>query len=361
MQNIRFTNILMALSIIVLGTFISKNKTRPEASKFDKKEWFYATVLESPIEKQRSYQTILQIENPNLSFSEKVICYFQKENNVTKLSSGDRFLLKAKPVLIKNRRNPFEFDYQRFMQLQGICYSLFISDNDYQLLKTQKKNLKIRAENCRRQLLQIIQKNNVSGEAYTVVSALTLGYKKDLDKETRNYFASTGAMHVLAVSGLHVGIIYLIFTFLFARIKHVKYGRIVYTLLIAGLIWTYAFITGLSPSVQRASVMFTFILLGENLKRPYNIFNSLAASAIFLILIDPDIIYHVGFQLSYIAVSGIVLFQPLFYRWIQFKNRILDRLWGLLTVSIAAQLATFPLGLFIFRNSQIISGSVISS
>jgi competence protein ComEC len=169
------------------------------------------------------------------------------------------------------------------------------------------------------------------------------------DRETKDYFASTGAMHVLAVSGLHVGLIFFIIGFLLAPLKRIKVGMFLYPSLIILFLWSYALITGLSPSVQMATVMFSFIVIGGVLRRPVNIFNTLSASALVLILFNPEVIFEVGFQLSYLAVFGIVIIQPILSGIIEVKSKILKLLWDLLTVSVAAQLATFPLGLYYFN------------
>lgn len=290
----------------------------------------------------------MEISNPEKNSSGKVIVYFQKDEIIEQLNPGEQIIFCSNPNRIKNQGNPFEFDYQSYMQRQGITHSVYLKTSDFKLLETTSFNMYIFAERTRDLLLSILKKHRVTGEEFSVVAALTLGHRKELNPETRDYFASSGAMHVLAVSGLHVGIIYLIFTVLLSPLKRKKYGRTVFTLVVGLLIWIYAILAGLSPSVQRAAVMFSFILIGQNLDRPANIFNSLAGSAFLLMLFNPLIIFEVGFQLSYLAVTGIVLFQPLFYQLYVPENRLVDKLWILLTVSLAAQLSTFPLGLFYF-------------
>jgi len=114
-------------------------------------------------------------------------------------------------------------------------------------------------------------------------------------------------------------------------------------------LWIYAFVSGFSPPVQRATLMFTFVIIGKELRRPVNIYNSLTASALLLILLDPNVIFDVGFQLSYLAIFSIVLVQPALFNLIELKNKSLEWVWALFTVSIAAQIVTFPLGIFYFN------------
>ena len=121
-------------------------------------------------------------------------------------------------------------------------------------------------------------------------------------------------MHVLAISGLHVGILYFLLFYLLGFLGKFRSGRIIRAALIILFLWFFAFLTGLSPSVMRAAAMFSFVTIGQSLKRPGNIYNTIAASAFFLLLVNPYLIKEVGFQRSYIAVTGIIFFQPRFYR-----------------------------------------------
>jgi len=176
-----------------------------------------------------------------------------------------------------------------------------------------------------------------------------LGQQDELDSETRDSFASAGVMHVLAVSGLHLGIIMLILTFVLKPIKKVRYGKQGYLVLILLIIWFFAFFTGLSPSVFRAAVMFSFIIVGMEMQRETSIYQSLMVSAFILIICDPYIIFQIGFQLSYLAVLSIVYIQPKIYKLIYIPNRWLDKTWQILAVSLAAQIGTFPLSIYYFH------------
>ncbi|NNE54598.1 MAG: ComEC/Rec2 family competence protein, partial [Flavobacteriales bacterium] len=182
-----------------------------------------------------------------------------------------------------------------------------------------------------------------------VVAALTLGDKSQLDKDTRNAFAMAGAMHVLAVSGLHVGILFMVIQKLLKPLSRLKNGSWFKTVILIATLWFYATLTGLSPSVLRTSTMFTFIALASHGGRQSNIYNTLAASAFLLLAIDPHLLFNVGFQLSYCAVIGIIWLQPVIYRVWFIKHKVGNWLWQLTSVSLAAQIATFPLGIFYFE------------
>lgn len=351
-SKIKIQNFLLASLVVVSGSFYPDFIKTHNLPDFSKKEYFLAEVRQMPVEKEKSFQTILQIQNQHLNKPEKVLAYFSKNSFNRALNIGDQLVILVKPQPIVNRNNPFEFDYRSFINNKGIRFSVYLPEGTWLKTGIHINHLPDISENIRQKLLQILSARIPEKEERSVIEALTLGYREDLDPETKNYFASTGAMHVLAVSGLHVGLIYFILNFLFSGLKNNKAGRAVYPFFLILSLWFYSFLTGFSPSVQRATVMFTFVIVGESIRRPVNIFNSLSASVLVLMLINPHVIFDVGFQLSYLAVFGIVLIQPLFAKLVSVKNRILKAIWDLFTVSVAAQLATFPLGLFYFNQTS---------
>ncbi len=248
---------------------------------------------------------------------------------------------------INGPKNPVEFDYREYCNNRGIYYSTF--ENEAQFLS---HNLTINsiAEESRRTIIQWFVDLGIAGDELAVLSALTLGDKSGLRDELKTNYAAAGAMHILAVSGLHVGIIYLIFNHFLKLIRNNKnWMRWLKALLLLIVVWSYAFITGFSPSVQRAACMFSFIIVSTALKRHSHIINSIAGSAFLIILINPNIIYEVGFQLSYAAVLGIVIVHPIIYPLLSLKYPLIDKIWSLSIVSLSAQLATLPLIIFYFH------------
>ena len=347
-QLAKFQNTFIALSIFLVGYFYPEIK--PEHHRIPEKDAYYlAKVVQKPKEKAKSFQSILEIQNDSLPKPEKILVYFSKSNYDSSLQLGDQLIIRARLQEIKNTGNPFEFDYELLMHKKGIWYSTYLSGENYLKTTIQIARSGYWAENIRESLISLLRKSVPEQQIRSVISALTLGYRTELERETINYFTSTGAMHVLAVSGLHVGLIYFILIFLFSWLKHGNIGKYVFPAVLIICLWAYAAITGFSASVQRATIMFTFIIVGNLIRRPVNIYNSISASALVLMLLEPDVIFEVGFQLSYLAVLGIVLIQPKLARLIEVKNKILKFFWDLFTVSIAAQLATFPLGIFYFN------------
>lgn len=316
---------------------------------------FTATLLEKPVEKPRTMKADALInwitEGDSMHYpQEKVILYFTKSDRVSGLRPGSRIISKERPDTIQNSGNPLAFDYKLYMERKGIRRQVFLKDAGWsQVSDHPAPGLKIRAERTRDRLLSIYRENHIEGDVLDVVSALTLGYKKSLDPEMKQVFSNSGAMHVLAVSGLHVGIVFLVFNTVFSCLKKNRLTRGIYLAGALLVLWGYAFLTGLSPSVQRASLMFSLVQAGHLLRRPVNVYNTIFASALILLVFEPQLITDVGFQLSYSAVLGIVYFQPKISAVISARNKVLDFFLGLFTVSIAAQIGTAGLSCFYFR------------
>ncbi|WP_194972346.1 ComEC/Rec2 family competence protein [Aquiflexum lacus] len=276
----------------------------------------------------------------------EVLIYHRSEEP---LNPGDVILISGNPNAIQGPKNPNEFNYQRFMLRQKISHQHFISDR-FEVIGSVKERpveeffIDIRSIIMARMDFYFQDKSSLQ-----VAKALLLGQKKNLDKEVSDAYATAGAMHILAVSGLHVGIIYGFF-FLFVKPFRLPVSkRVLYLSLIILLIWGYAMLTGMSPSVMRAATMFSLMALAQMKSRSPSIFNAIALSALILLILDPFLIYAVGFQLSYIALLGILVIQPMLVRlWLP-KNRFLEYVWQISTVGIAAQLATFPISAYYFH------------
>ena len=266
-----------------------------------------------------------------------------------KLTPGDLVWVKGSPQQISPASNPFEFDYRNFMLNQQISHQHFVTDQIDIVGSLEEFPLESFFINMREGIMDQFDKWFENSKSNQIAKALLLGQKKSLDKDVSEAYATAGAMHVLAVSGLHVGIIYGFF-FLFFKPYRLSIGyRITYLSILIGVIWAYAMLTGMSASVMRAATMFSLMALAQMKSRNPSIFNAIALSAIILLVFDPFLIYAVGFQLSYIALLGIVLIQPLLVNlWLP-KQRMAEYIWQISTVGAAAQLATFPISGYYFH------------
>jgi competence protein ComEC len=310
-------------------------------------------VLEKNTSVNKRSRYVVQIETASandsiISVSEKIILTISDSLINSKLIPGHQILFSATLREITNNNNPGDFNYKGFLKKRGIRHQSFLWGNVH-ILPIEKKTLRSIAFNFRTSLLNKYREAGIDGDEFAVLAALTLGDKNHLTNELRHSFSASGAMHVLAVSGLHVGIIYFILNLMLSPLFRNKKAKYLKMLILIGLLWIYAFISGLSPSVMRAATMFSFVVIGENLNRKTNIYNTLALSAFVLMLINPLIIYEIGFQLSYAAVTSIVFFQPRIASLFKPKNRIVKYLWELFAVSIAAQIGTFVISIYYFN------------
>ena len=342
--------------LISLGLFLNhrfKSKTNLD---YAGKSGIYEVLLDAqPIEKERSIMFRAKLHTFTDSIithptKGNVILYFAKDSATANLQRGDILLVSTTIDQPKRTGNPEEFNYANYLAHQGIGGTGYVSTSKWQKIGEEHPfSLIITAEKCRTYLLTIYHQFGLSGDEFGMLAALTLGYKDALTPELRESFSTTGAMHVLAVSGLHVGIIYMVIGWLLGFLDKNKRTQRLKPIFIILFLWFYAFITGLSPSVMRATVMFTFMALAGVIGRKSQTFNTIFLSAFLLILYQPAFLFDVGFQLSYSAVIAIVYFQPKIVGLLVVKNRFLRWAWELTAVSLAAQIGTAPFSLFYFH------------
>ena len=280
--------------------------------------------------------------------SGRTLLYLEKDSASVLLRTGDRIVFSPELSGIENKGNPEEFDYRKYLAYNMIFSSDYLAGDDWRLIDDEATGLRSRLSRLRMKLVGLLRDFGLSDDEVSVMSAMTMGYSDMLSDEIRHAYSSAGAMHILAVSGLHVGIIYGIIVFLlsFMRNEKLNWLKVLVTI---SLIWLYALFTGLSPSVTRASLMFSIISLGKLQKNSSGSLNAVFASMFILLLINPYNLVNIGFQLSYSAVIGIIVLQPKLYAIFEVKNKVLDWIWSLTTVSVAAQLATAPLCFYYFH------------
>lgn len=280
----------------------------------------------------------------------KLIAYLPKSDSLTTAYYGEEFLVWDAPQELHGAGNPHAFDYRAYLYTKGITHQHFLQKGEY--LKTGKKRghfIFAAAWYARRMLLKRFKENVKSQEGRAIGMALVLGVKDELNNDLRDLYSDAGVMHILAVSGLHVGIIVLILNFFSEPLTGFRHEQIWKGIVSLLALWAYAFITGLSPSVMRAVTMFSIFILGKMMHRRGNVYNTLSIAALVLLLYNPYMLYQVGFQLSFAAVLGIVWLQPFFSNWLHCKNEFTHWLWTLTTVSLSAQLFTLPLTLLYFH------------
>lgn len=337
-------------------------------------EYYLATLITPPEERAKTWRVQVEVKFVRQgkiwqSASGKVLLYLSKRSELPQLHYGDVVMVKGAPVELSSPGNPYEFDFKRFLSFKNIFHQQFVKGEQVRVVSSgQARGFLYYSHMAREWATEKITSVVKGTQEQAIALALVLGVTDGLDNDLQNAYAASGAMHVLAVSGLHVGIIYWMILLLLKPIRIFSWSGWPVAIVSLICLWSYAFITGLSPSVLRAVTMFSFIAVAKPFSRSTNIYNTLAASAFILLLYNPYLIMSVGFQLSYLAVLGIVYLQrPLYNLWTP-QNRFIDWGWSITCVSIAAQLATLSLGLlyfhqfpvyFLFSNLFVIPGSFV--
>lgn len=289
-------------------------------------------------------------QNEILEIKGKVLLNIRTDSSaIPHLRPGNSILLPWDPKEINTALNPFQFDYRKYMKSLKVERQLQTEIQRIQVITRENNDLLLLAGNFREELIQELKKYDFPKDELAIFQALILGQRRDINDELYKKYAAAGAIHILAISGLHIGILLLFLNFILKPLEKFKTGKYIKPVTLIILLWIFAFLTGLSPSVVRAVCMFSFIAIGMQLKRKTSTLNSLFISLFFLLLINPYYLFQVGFQLSYLAVFGIITLQPLIYGVFSMPNKMLDYFWKLTSVSIAAQLAVLPLSLFYFH------------
>jgi competence protein ComEC len=313
------------------------------------------TVNEPLVERPSTFKAEAKIENVirdnnTVKATGKVLLYFAKDTSQLPIY-GDVIVIKKKLQPIQNTGNPGCFDYKRFSCFKQIFHSVYLHKADWVLLRNKNADPFRRfIFNTRHKILDVLKSAMGShADELAIAEALLIGYTQDLDKDLVQAYSNTGVVHIIAISGLHLGLIYVMLVRLFNSLPFIKRSGLIKAVLILSCLWLFALLTGGSASVLRSAVMFSCIVIGENFQKRSSIYNSLAASAFILLSYNPFYLWDVGFQLSYLAVLGIVLFQKPFTKIFYIKNKLINHLWQLTCVSLSAQVFTFPVCIYYFH------------
>lgn len=273
----------------------------------------------------------------------------KKENSGKPLKVDDVLMSKVAFKTLLPPLNPHQFDYKAYLEKRNIYHQLFAERKQLLKTATQGSTLFGFAEKLRDKTGNKLSQHNFSSDELAIVKALLLGQRQDISEEVYQNYTNAGAIHILAISGLHIGIILIILSFILKPVEHIKHGWLLKTLFLVIVLWLFAIVAGLSASVTRAVTMFSIVTIALSMKRPTNIYNTISISILIILLVKPLFIFDVGFQLSYAAVLGIVGIDPYLYKLWSTPYWILDKYWHTLTVTIAAQVGIIPLSLFYFH------------
>ena len=337
--------------------------------------YFLVRIEEPPQIKSttvRAFAKILALQNDTLALSNShtwqnaignLLLTLPLDTQSMALNYGDILVLHTQPKAILGAMNPYALDLTTYYSIKKVYHQAYVPALHWQKIAAEQGTWFWQSiYDLRAYLVKIFKRYCPTDREYAVLAGLVLGVREDMDKEIIQAYADVGAMHILSVSGLHVGLIAWILLFLFDRIKIKHYTwRLSKTILVVGLIWLFALLTGATPPALRSAAMFSFVSIAKLNGRNSSIYNSLAASAFFLLLYNPLWFWDAGFQLSYLALLGIVYYQDRIYRLYYIENKFLAWVWNMTTVSIGASITTFALGLFYFHQfsfSSFLSGLV---
>jgi competence protein ComEC len=343
----------VSFSFFICGLLLYSSEKKRISILDPERACFGCTVEDFPEERENSCRLTVRLNrritpSGNIKISGSMLLYIKKRVTPLSFTPGDRLIINCIPVAITNRGNPCEFDYRFYMENHSIRYYAFPGQDDIAFHAIPgNKNLAHRALIIRERIIEMYEERGITGRRLALVAAIILGRKNLLDPSQKQNFMEAGIMHIMAVSGLHAGIISLfIFNILFFLRNRFNVVRILITIL---FLWLFAFVTGLTPSVLRATLMFSFLHAGKIMRRPVNGINSVLASGFVLIILRPSVIFDAGFLLSYSAVIYIIMFYGDLYHRIIFSNRFADKIWQSAVVTIVAQAGTFPLTVLLFN------------
>ena len=264
------------------------------------------------------------------------------------LALGSILSLTSKIISFQKNRNPGEFNAQAYWNRKQVFHFVYLKNTDSIIGIKKLSYLKTNSLLIAYKFDSILKKHLLNEESYKIASALLLGSRSGISEEVIADYSKTGTIHILSVSGLHVSVIFLVLNKILSLFKWGK-TQLLKSIILISFVCLYAYITGLSPSVCRSAVMISFSIIGKQISHQSNPYNLIAGSAFFLLIIDPAYLFDVGFQLSYLAVLGIIYFYDAIYRLCYFENKLADQIWMLIAVSIAAQLSTLAMSLYYFH------------
>lgn len=355
----KLTTLLLMLDVFVLGIWnVGRVEQRLDVPINRSAEMYDAVVAERPVVGQRTIRCVLAVAEGRLA-GQRIIAFFQKDSaigDVQRLAVGDgvRVVSRLKPITNSRRLQNGHFDYVRYQHIHGVVARTYINKDSWKRSRVSMRRLGVMQRvligmrSARDRLLSHNEKHNMSESAYAVVAAMTMGDRSGLTRELRQSYAASGASHVLALSGLHLGVIYGLLSLIFVHRRMRVLGQV----LAMVAIWAYAALVGMPPSVLRSATMLTIFAFVVLTGRRQVSLNTLAFAAVVQLVVSPLSLWDVGFQMSFLAVLGIVMLNmrlsnvetpACIGRW-----RVIGWVWSLVKVSLAAQLAVAPLSMYYF-------------
>jgi competence protein ComEC len=364
-QHINFSwgwlqGVALMVLLFTVGTFIThhndiRHKPSWIGNLYKDSSALLVTIEEPLVEKSKSYKALVSVEAIAINgdwkpVKGKMLLYFKKDSVPPSLKYGSQIVFSKPLQPIANSGNPGTFNYQRYCAFSDIYHQCFLKQGDYVITNTNAANpFQQWLYNIRFAVNASLKKYIKGEKEQGVAEALLIGYRDDLDKDLVQAYSNTGVVHIIAISGLHLGMIYLVMNRLFKLFKRRRWVVWVRPIVILGVLWIFSLVAGAAPSILRSAVMFSCLLLGEIMNKKSGIFNMLATCAFIMLCFNPFALWDVGFQLSYAAVLSIVIFMKPIYNWFYVKNKTLNFFWELNAVTLSAQILTVPIVFYHFH------------
>ena len=349
-----FLGLALLLMFFVLGFGNAQFKNQhTEVVDLEKSNGVICRITQTPVRKTKSYKSEAFIERALINDSwvvinKKMIIYCPLDT-IAPWAYDDMVFIQSKITMPRLPANPHQFNYKKYLEKKDIFYQTYVQKKDFKVVgKDNHFTLDDFAEGSVQYTRHVFHTLIPDSSLGAIATALLVGFQEELDPETKTSFSRVGAMHILAVSGLHVGIIFILLSKLLFPLDRNKYSKILKTIILLAFLWGYAIIAGFSPSIVRASLMFTLLIPIISFNVAGNAYNNIASSAFILLLWQPAYLFDVGFQLSYVAVFGIIYLYPHLKNWIETKYWFINQVWQLTAISIAATLFTAPIVLYNF-------------
>ena len=337
--------------MLVAGLFAvtcDKKLSRPEWP--DEKGAYVAQLLEVPYMGGGATRALARVARVDTLSSATARCegvvyiYFANSVESEALCVGDMVGFEGVVKNPSNAGNPAEFDAVRYMRVKGIDGSVFLPVDGWKFMGEGEKDISMLALELRDKVVRMYEHLGFKGDELYLLSAFTVGEKRGFSQSLKDAYASAGMSHILALSGLHLGVFYMMLVALFSFFGGRRSFYLVRELLAILLLWGFVFVAGFTSSVLRAAVLFTIVGVGRCLRRDATGLNSLAFAAIAMLLFSPRLLFDVGFQLSFASVAAILLFLP----WLRnlfccdSHGKVYDTFFSLVAVSLAAQVGVLP-------------------
>lgn len=360
LQGISINLLLLSFGLFITWQKDIRNHADWFGNYYQNKDQLIVKVDEPLITKERSYKANASVKalidnDSGINYKGKLILYLSKDAVSQRLQYGDEILIHKIVQPIRNMDSA-GFNYEQYEAFRQTFHSIFLKNKDWTLLNEKDIGwLDGFIFNTRKHVLSVLHNNIPNDEnEQAIAAALLIGYNNDVDKELKQAYANTGVVYLIAVSGMSLGLLYIILVGSFSKIPFIRRSKWAELILIVCCLWLFALLTGASAAVLRSATMLTCIAVGKAFNRKASIYNSIAASAFILLCCDPYFLWNISFQISYLAVISIVVFQKPVYDLFYIKNKWLDKLWKMISVTLAVQIFTLPICIYYFHQLPVL-------